>query len=160
MKRSRLLNRLWEFQNNDGYISDKAVLELSQKLRVSKTEIEVVISFYHFFHRQPTGKYIIYLNNSIISEFKDFEQVKVAFEKETGCTFGNYCNNPLFSLFETSCIGLSDQETAEMNNRPLELKAIELYDAFKTFWTRVGRKADSLPKMTMFGLKMKALPCV
>ena len=116
MKRSRLLTRLWGFQNKFGFISDNAISEIAQKLRVSKIEIEGVISFYHFFHRQPTGKYIIYLNNSIISEFKDFEQVKVAFEKETGCTFGNYCNNPLFSLFETSCIGLSDQETAALIN--------------------------------------------
>jgi [NiFe] hydrogenase diaphorase moiety large subunit len=116
MERSRLLTRLWEFQNNDGYISDKAVLELSQKLRVSKTEIEGVISFYHFFHRQPTGKYIIYLNNSILSEFKGFKKIKAAFEFETGCTFGKYGQSNMFSLFETSCIGLSDQECAALIN--------------------------------------------
>lgn len=116
MKRSRLLTRLWEFQNKFGFISDNAILEIAQKLRVSKIEIEGVISFYHFFHRKPTGKYIIYLNNSIISEFKNFETVKVAFEKETGCTFGIYSDNPLFSLFETSCIGLSDQESAALIN--------------------------------------------
>jgi [NiFe] hydrogenase diaphorase moiety large subunit len=116
MERSRLLTRLWEFQNKFGFISDNAISEITQKLRVSKIEIEGVISFYHFFHRQPTGKYIIYLNNSIVSEFKGFEQVKIAFEKETGCTFGKYCENPLFSLFETSCIGLSDQETAALIN--------------------------------------------
>jgi len=131
MKRSRLLTRLWEFQNQFGFISDNAISEIAQKLRVSKIEIEGVISFYHFFHRQPTGKYIIYLNTSIISEFKNFEHVKVAFEKETGCTFGNYCNNSLFSLFETSCIGLSDQETAALINfypftnlTPLKVKSI------------------------------------
>jgi [NiFe] hydrogenase diaphorase moiety large subunit len=116
MKRSRLLTRLWEFQNKFGFISDNAITEIAQKLRVSKIEIEGVVSFYHFFHRQPTGKYIVYLNNSIISEFKGFELVKAAFEKETGCTFGNYCDNPLFSLFESSCIGLSDQEPAALIN--------------------------------------------
>ena len=76
MKRSRLLTRLWEFQDEHGFISDNAISEISQKLHVSKIEIEGVISFYHFFHRQPTGKYIIYLNNSIISEFKGFAEVK------------------------------------------------------------------------------------
>ena len=116
MKRTRLLTHLWEFQNDYGYISNSAIKELSQKLRVSKIEIEGVISFYHFFHRQPTGKYIIYLNNSIISEFKGFEQVKAAFEKETACTFGEYNKNPLFTLFKTSCIGLSDQEPAALIN--------------------------------------------
>ncbi len=116
MKRSRLLTRLWEFQNKYGYIPDVAISEIAQKLRVSKIEIEGVISFYHFFHRQPTGKYIIYLSNSIISEFKGFNKIKTAFEKETGCTFGVYNQHPLFSLFETSCIGLSDQEPAALIN--------------------------------------------
>lgn len=116
MKRSRLLTRLWEFQNKYGFIPDVAISEIAQKLRVSKIEIEGVVSFYHFFHRQPTGKYIIYLSNSIISEFKGFNAVKTAFEKETGCTFNVYNKHPLFSLFETSCIGLSDQEPAALIN--------------------------------------------
>lgn len=116
MERTGLLTRLWEFQNKDGYISNAAIVELSQSLRVSKTEIEGVISFYHFFHRQPTGKYIIYLNSSILSEFKGFKKVKAAFEFETGCTFGSYGQSNMFSLFETSCIGLSDQECAALIN--------------------------------------------
>jgi len=116
MNRTGLLNNLWEFQNKFGYISENAIAQIAQKLGVSKIEIEGVVSFYHFFHRQPTGKYIIYLNNSIVSEFKGFQQIKAAFEKETGCTFGCYGENPLFSLFETSCIGLSDQEPAALIN--------------------------------------------
>lgn len=114
MKRTELLSRLWEFQNNYGYISDKAIAEIARKLNVSKIEIEGVVSFYHFLHIQPTGKHIIYLNNSIVSEFKGFSKVKAAFEKETGCTFGAYNKDPLFSIFETSCIGLSDQEPAAL----------------------------------------------
>jgi len=116
MKRSGLLNLLWEFQNDFGYIPDNTISEIAQKLKVSKIEIEGVVSFYHFFHRQPTGKYIVYLNNSIISEFKGFAEIKTAFEKETGCVFGSYENNSMFSLFETSCIGLSDQEPAVLIN--------------------------------------------
>lgn len=116
MKRSRLLTRLWEFQNEFGFIPNTAISEIAQNLRVSEIEIEGVISFYHFFHRQPTGKYLIYLSNSIISEFKGFTEIKAAFEKETGCTFGSNDQNSLFSLYETSCIGLSDQESAALIN--------------------------------------------
>ena len=116
MERKDLLNKLWEFQNTYGYISKNAIYEIAKKLKVSTIEIEGVITFYHFFHSKPTGKFIIYLNNSIICEFKGFQQIKAAFEKETGCTFGEYDENPLFSLFETSCIGLSDQEPAALIN--------------------------------------------
>jgi [NiFe] hydrogenase diaphorase moiety large subunit len=115
MDRTDLLNKLWEYQHTFGFISDKAVSEISQLLNVSKIEIESVISFYHFYHKTPTGKHTIYLNNSIISDLKGFEDIKTTFEKETGCTF-NEQGNEKFSLFETSCIGLSDQEPAALIN--------------------------------------------
>ncbi|SDX82199.1 NAD(P)-dependent nickel-iron dehydrogenase flavin-containing subunit [Lutibacter oricola] len=115
MDRTQLLNKLWEFQHRLGYISKESISTLSKKLNVSTVEIESVVSFYHFFHKKPTGKHTIYLNNSIISDLKGFEDVKATFEKETGCSFGEYGNKE-FSLFETSCIGMSDQEPAALIN--------------------------------------------
>ena len=115
MDRTHLLNKLWKYQHKSGYISEKAISIISRELKVSKIEIESVISFYHFFRKKPTGKHTIYLNNSIISDMKGFEEVKTAFEKETGCTFDED-GNKKFSLFETSCIGMSDQEPAALIN--------------------------------------------
>jgi len=115
MDRTQLLNKLWEYQHEFGYISKNAISKISKSLQVSNIEIESVISFYHFFHKQPTGKNIIYLNNNIISELKGFEDIKTTFEKETGCNF-NEQGNDEFSLFETSCIGLNDQEPAALIN--------------------------------------------
>jgi [NiFe] hydrogenase diaphorase moiety large subunit len=113
MDRAQLLNTLWECQRNYGHISDAAVSRISKKLNVSDIEIEGVISFYHFFHKEPTGKHIIYLNNSIISDLKGYEAVKTTFEKETGCMFNEQGNDD-FSLFDTACIGMSDQEPAAL----------------------------------------------
>lgn len=81
--RTQILNYLWDLQNDKGYISDSDVRRLSRELDFSVVEVEGILSFYHFFHREPTGKYIIYLNNSIVSEVKGFEKIKEAFEKET-----------------------------------------------------------------------------
>lgn len=115
MDRTHLLNKLWEQQRQFGYISNQAISKLATNLNVSTVEIDSVVSFYHFFHKKPTGKNIIYLSNNIISEFKGFDAIKIAFEKETGCTF-NEPGNENFSLFETSCIGLNDQSPAALIN--------------------------------------------
>jgi len=117
MKRKEdLLKYLWEFQHEKGFISNSEIRKLSEELKISMVEVEGVISFYHFFHRQPTGKYTIYLNNSIVSEIKGFHKVKIAFEKATGTRFGNVDPSGTFGLFETSCIGLNDQEPAALIN--------------------------------------------
>ena len=115
-ERTQLLNYLWDFQNQKGYISTSDIRQLSVELGISWIEIEGVISFYHFFTRKPTGKYIIYLNNSIITEIKGFKKIKEAFEKETKTVFGGTDPTGTFSLFETACIGLSDQEPAALIN--------------------------------------------
>ena len=78
--------------------------------------MEGVISFYHFFHRKPTGKYVIYINNSIVADFKGFNRIKETFERETGTTVGSVDRTGTFGLFLTPCIGLSDQEPSALIN--------------------------------------------
>ena len=45
-----------------------------------------------------------------------FQKIKDAFEKETKTVFGSTDPTGTFSLFETACIGLSDQEPAALIN--------------------------------------------
>jgi [NiFe] hydrogenase diaphorase moiety large subunit len=142
--RTQILNYLWELQNDKGYISDSDVRRLSRELHFSVVEAEGILSFYHFFHRKPTGKYIVYLNTSMVAEVKGFQKVKDAFEKETGGKFGGVDPTGTFGLFETSCIGLSDQEPAALidfepfvNLTPAKVKKI--VEAL-----RVGYKVEDL----------------
>ena len=39
-----------------------------------------------------------------------------AFEREAGCAFGGTSADGVFSLFETSCVGMNDQEPAAIIN--------------------------------------------
>lgn len=114
--RTQLLNKLWDLQRSVGYISDEAIKAIATGLGCADVEVEGVVSFYHFFHRRPTGKYTIYLNNSIVSELKGFSRIRETFERETGATFGSVDRTGTFGLFTTPCIGLSDQEPAALIN--------------------------------------------
>ncbi|MDX2249472.1 MAG: NAD(P)H-dependent oxidoreductase subunit E [Bacteroidia bacterium] len=114
LARPQLLNAVWAMHDVKGYLANRDITLLATLFNTSAIEIEGVVSFYHFFHRQPSGKHIIYLNNSIISDFKGFSEVKYAFEKATGATIGKVSSDERFGFFETSCIGLSDQEPAAL----------------------------------------------
>jgi [NiFe] hydrogenase diaphorase moiety large subunit len=128
--RTQMMNRLWEIQLTHSHIRQVDIKELARLFNVSVVEVEGVVSFYHFFHTQPTGKYTIYLNNSIVSDFKGFQRVKEAFERETGATFGSVDRTGTFGLFLTPCIGLSDHEpSALINFQPFtHLNAIRVKD--------------------------------
>jgi [NiFe] hydrogenase diaphorase moiety large subunit len=117
MKRKEdLLKYLWECQEEKGFISNSDIRKLSEELKISMVELEGVVSFYHFFHREPTGKFTIYLNTNIIAEIKGLDEVKTAFEEATGTKIGGVDPSGTFGLFETSCIGLNDQEPSALIN--------------------------------------------
>ena len=116
ISKTRLLDKLWKYQLEKGYVSDSDIRNISKELHISIVEIQGVISFYHFFHRIPTGHFTIYLNNRIIALMNGYDEIKKAFEEETGAKIGEVDPTGTFGLYETSCIGLSDQEPSALIN--------------------------------------------
>lgn len=113
---TQMLNQLWELQLKNGFINNDDIRKIAEQFNLSTIEVEGVVSFYHFFHRKPTGKYTIYLNNSIIADTKGFKRIKETFERETDAVFGSVDRTGTFGLFLTPCIGLSDQEPSALIN--------------------------------------------
>jgi [NiFe] hydrogenase diaphorase moiety large subunit len=111
-----MLNKLWALQKKYGFVNDDAIEQIAHEFDITSVEVEGVVSFYHFFHRKPTGKYTIYLNNSIVCDIKGFDRIKETFERETETSFGSVDRTGTFGLFLTPCIGLSDQEPAALIN--------------------------------------------
>ena len=141
---TQMLNKLWELQKSNGYIHDDDIKHHARAFNISEIEVEGVVSFYHFFHRNPTGKYTIYLNNSIIADIKGFNRIKETLESETGGTFGSVDRTGTFGLFLTPCIGLSDQEpSALINFFPfINLNAVKVRDIISRL--KNGATAESI----------------
>ncbi len=110
--RAYMIDILIRLQQRAGYIDDQSVIVLAEHFAVSPLDVRETISFYHFLHEQATGKHIIYLADTVIARMNGYDTVLAALEQETGCVSGQSSPDGLFSLFETSCIGLSDQEPA------------------------------------------------
>lgn len=110
--RTRLIDILWDVQHLYGYIPDESVAQLASGLNMSPYDIRETSSFYHFFHDRPSGKYRIYLSNTVIAKMNGYQAVHDALKHESGAEFGATDESGTFGLFETACIGLSDQEPA------------------------------------------------
>ncbi len=113
---TRLMDILIELTNHLGYIDPETISELAHQLNISKVDVEQTLSFYHFFSQKSRGKYTIYLNNSLVANMMGRAEVAEAFEKATGTQFGQVSSDGLFGLFDTSCIGMNDQEPAAIIN--------------------------------------------
>jgi [NiFe] hydrogenase diaphorase moiety large subunit len=114
--KTRLVDILLETQALSGYISSDAIREIAASCSISVVDVKQTISFYHFFSQKPMGKYTIYLNTSVVATLMGREKIKETFERETGTKFGHVSDDGLFGLFDTSCIGMNDQEPSAIIN--------------------------------------------
>lgn len=110
--RTRLMDILWDIHDMFGHLPEAVLPHLEAGLNISRLDILETASFYHFFQLKPTGKHQIYLSNTVVAKMNGYQVVYDALESETDCRFGATDASKTFSLFETSCIGLSDQEPA------------------------------------------------
>ena len=111
---TRLIDILWDVQHLYGHIPDELLPQIATALNRSPLDIVETASFYHFFHSKPSGRHRIYLSNTVIAKTRGYQAVYDTLEQETGARFGETDDAGMFGLFETPCIGLSDQEPAMM----------------------------------------------
>jgi [NiFe] hydrogenase diaphorase moiety large subunit len=114
--KTRLMDILIDTQDAFGFIQAKAADQIAESLDISSVDLEQTISFYHFFSQETRGKYTIYLNNSAVANMHGRRDVARTFEKEVGVKFGQVSDDGLIGLFDTSCIGMNDQEPAAIIN--------------------------------------------
>ncbi len=113
---TRLMDILIDVQDETGFIGDQAVAQIADGVGLSVADVEQTRSFYHFFSKKPTGKYAIYLNTSVNACMMGHDAVARTFEVEAGIPCNSVTRDGLIGLFDTSCIGMSDQEPAAIIN--------------------------------------------
>ncbi len=114
--KTQLLDIIRDVQTELGCVSDDAVVQIAKEMNISKVDVDGVVTFYHFFSKEPVGKYAVYLNNSVTSNMMGRAAVAKAFSEKAGCAFGKTTADGLIGLFDTSCIGMNDQEPAAIIN--------------------------------------------
>ncbi len=141
---TRLMDILIDTQEALGFISDQSIDTIARELKMSQADVEQTVSFYHFFSQKALGKFNIYLNDSAVANMMGRHQVASVFEEEAGCKFGDVTEDGLIGLFNTSCIGMNDQEPAAIINgmvftRLTKFRAREIIRDIKA-----GRKVEEM----------------
>jgi len=111
---TRLLDILWDIHDRWGFLDDTKLHQLAGFLHISSIEILDCLTFYHFFYRKNPGKICILVDNSIIAKMHGQTAIIKAFECALGVQCGSVDAPGEFGLYETPCMGLSDQAPAAL----------------------------------------------
>jgi [NiFe] hydrogenase diaphorase moiety large subunit len=148
-EQSNMMNILIDIRNSVGYIPNEAITLIAEKMNISEVDVEQTRSFYHFLTNRPTGKYAVYLNNSVTSGMMGCKEIAAEFEKQAGCKFGEVSEDGLIGLSYTACIGMSDQEPAAIINGKVFTKLSRSEVATLVDQMKIGKTVEEM--ITSYG---------
>ena len=108
---------MFALQDHYGYLSDEAVAEAASLLNLTLLEIEELATFYTFLYREPIGKYVIHVCDSVICWLDGYESIRDYLCQKLNINVGETTSDGLFTLLPVCCIGYCDRAPAILINR-------------------------------------------
>lgn len=115
--RELVVDVMYTLQAHYGWLTDEAVEEAGRLLSMSPLEVEELATFYTFTYREPVGRYVIHLCDSMICWMAGYESLRAYLCQKLQINMGETTPDGLFTLLPVCCIGYCDRSPAMLINR-------------------------------------------
>ncbi|MBN1948697.1 MAG: NADH-quinone oxidoreductase subunit NuoE [Candidatus Cloacimonetes bacterium] len=107
-EQENLISILHDIQDShpQHYISEEAIREVSEYLRIPVSHIQGVLTFYTMYSTRPRGKYIIRLCESPPCFLAGSEKILAILLRVLGVKLGETTGDGLFTLELCACLGV------------------------------------------------------
>lgn len=105
-KKEELIPMLMKINQTIGYIPNEAFDRLSTRIRVPKSQIYSVATFYHMISTKPVGRHVIKFCESAPCHVAGGYEVWKTVLKELGIQPGDTSEDGKWTLMTTSCLGV------------------------------------------------------
>jgi [NiFe] hydrogenase diaphorase moiety large subunit len=111
-----LLQILREVQEACHWIAPEAIDRMESALRLPRTKIEGMATFYSFLHTRPRGRYRVLFSDNITDRMLGSAELLARMCRELWVEKGKVSEDGLVSIDTTSCTGMCDQGPALLVN--------------------------------------------
>jgi len=101
-------------QKQRGWVPDGAIDAVAEVLRIPASDVEGVATFYSQIFRQPVGRHIIRVCDSMVCYIGGHESVLSAIQRQLGIGLGQTTEDDRFTLLPVCCLGNCDKAPALM----------------------------------------------
>lgn len=113
-KRAVCIDALKIVQRHRGWISDEGLRDIAEVLEMSVEELDGVATFYNLIYRQPVGRHVMMVCDSVSCWLTGYEEIRKDISKRLGIKFGETTGDGRFTLLPIVCLGACDRAPAMM----------------------------------------------
>jgi NADH-quinone oxidoreductase E subunit len=102
---SVVLEALWMWQEEHGWISEEGMKYVADKLGIPYHHVYGVVTFYTMFNKKPVGRHKIEVCTNVSCMLRNSEQIIKHIEEKLHIKMGETTANERFTLVEAECLG-------------------------------------------------------
>ena len=115
-RKSAVIHALYLAQEQQGYISGNAARHVAEVVGMTTADVEDVVSYYVMFFRNPVGKYVLQVCNTLSCALAGSERVLEELEHKLGIKVGETDPTGMFTVQAFECLGACDRAPIVMVN--------------------------------------------
>jgi NADH-quinone oxidoreductase subunit E len=106
-------------QRHRGWVSDESIHDISELLGMSAADLDGVATFYNLIHRQPVGRHVVMVCNSVSCWIMGYEAIRKHLTSRLGIELGETTPDGRFTLLPIVCLGACDRAPTIMIDNQL-----------------------------------------
>jgi NADH-quinone oxidoreductase subunit F len=115
-RKAAVLHALYLAQEQQGYISANAARHVAEVVGITTADVEDVVSYYVMFFRNPVGKYVLQVCNTLSCAAAGAERVIEDLAHTLGIKPGETDPTGMFTIQPMECLGACDRAPVMMVN--------------------------------------------
>ncbi len=101
-------------QKHRGWVSDEAIHDLAEILEMTPDELDGIATFYNLIFRQPVGRHVIMVCNSVSCWITGYDRVREHLSSRLGIGLGETTADGRFTLLPIVCLGTCEHAPVMM----------------------------------------------
>ncbi len=112
--RAASIDALKIVQKRHGWVPDEAIAAIGGILDIPSADVEGVATFYNLIFRQPVGRHVIKVCDSISCFLTGYDELVAAIKQHLNLEYGHTTADGRFTLLPICCLGNCDKGPALM----------------------------------------------
>ena len=101
-------------QRHRGWVTDEGLRDVAEYLGMDPAQVESVATFYNLIFRQPVGRHVILMCDSVSCWMLGYDALRRRLTRELGIELGETTPDDRFTLLPIPCLGNCDHAPALM----------------------------------------------